>query len=259
MKTGKSWREKLADSKGLPKAGEITGKMTRRWGPGTMVITAPKEVDALMNRLIVFVKAPRPGAVKTRLARTIGASAAGAAYNHLVQTLLHQLHGLTGVDVCFSPDDAASEVQHWLKEGWTSSPQGEGDLGRRLLSAFQRAFRAGAKRVAVIGSDCPSVRVEDIREAWGGLQTHDVVLGPATDGGYWLIGLRQLQPNLFRGVQWSTEDVFAETVRRVQNAGLSVRLLRELTDVDTDRDWRAFLAAQNRDGIGACTRYHRHS
>ena len=195
------------------------------------------------ERLIVFVKAPRPGAVKTRLAKAIGASAAHAAYRQLVETLLNQLQGLGGVEVCFSPDDAASEVQHWLKEGWSAGPQGDGDLGQRLQSAFQRAFQAGAKHVAIIGSDCPAVKVEDIREAWGGLQTHDVVLGPATDGGYWLIGLRQPQPALFRDVHWSTEDVFAETIQRVQHAGLSVQLLRELADVDTEREWRVFLGA----------------
>ena len=203
------------------------------------------------EKLIVFVKAPRPGAVKTRLAKAIGAPAARSAYRQLVEMLLNHLQGLGGVEVCFSPDDAGSEIQHWLKERWISSPQGGGDLGPRLHSAFQRAFHAGAKRVAIIGSDCPAVKVEDIREAWGGLQTHDVVLGPATDGGYWLIGLRQLQPNLFRGVQWSTENVFAETIQRVQHASLSVHLLRELADVDTDREWRAFLAAQNRDGTKA--------
>src|SRR5207245_1483505 len=116
MKTRRSWREKLAESNGLPKVGPITGKMTRRRGTGTMVIPALKEVGALMNKLIVFVKAPRPGAVKTRLAEVIGAPAAAAAYRHLVETLLNQLQALSGVEVCFSPDDAAGEVQHWLKE-----------------------------------------------------------------------------------------------------------------------------------------------
>ena len=203
------------------------------------------------NALIVFVKAPRPGTVKTRLARTIGAPAAAAAYNQLVETLLNQLQEFSGVELCFSPDDAGSEIQHWLKERWISSPQGGGDLGPRLHSAFQRAFHAGAKRVAIIGSDCPAIGVEDIREAWSGLAIHDVVLGPATDGGYWLIGLRQLEPSLFQGVPWSTKGVFAVTIRRVEHAGLSVRLLRELADVDTDRDWRAFLAAQIQDGTRA--------
>jgi len=200
------------------------------------------------EKLIVFVKAPRAGAVKTRLAEAIGAPAAVAAYCQLVETLLNQLQGLSGVEVCYTPDGAAGEIQQWLREGLSSNPQGDGDLGQRLQSAFRRAFRAGAKRVAIIGSDCPAIRVEDIREAWSGLQTHDVVLGPAADGGYWLIGLRQLQPALFRNIPWSTEYVFRETILRVQHAGLSFRLLRQLADVDTDRDWRAFLAAKNQDG-----------
>ena len=192
--------------------------------------------------LIVFVKAPRPGAVKTRLANAIGDLEAAAAYRRLVETLLYQLRGLRELEMCFSPDDAASEVRHWLKKGWSSHPQGDGDLGERLHTAFQRAFQAGAKRVAIIGSDCPAIRVGDIREAWDGLRSHDLVLGPATDGGYWLIGLRQLRPDLFRGVRWSTDSVFPETIQRAQDAGLSVHLLRELADVDTDREWSAFLA-----------------
>src|SRR5262245_29890115 len=199
------------------------------------------------DRLIVFVKAPRPGAVKTRLAEAIGMKAADAAYRHLVETLLNRLQGMDGIELCFTPDDSASEVQHWLKEAWTCKPQGDGDLGQRLQSAFERAFQSGAKRVAIIGSDCPAVGIEDIREAWRALQAHDVVLGPAIDGGYWLIGLRRSQPDLFRGIPWSTQDVFAETMRRVQHAGLRVQWLRELADVDTDREWRAFLAAQKRD------------
>jgi rSAM/selenodomain-associated transferase 1 len=203
------------------------------------------------DKLIVFVKAPRAGVVKTRLAKSIGAAAAVAAYRQLVETLLNQLSGLSGVEVCFSPDDAASEVQRWLAESWHSSPQGDGDLGQRLHAAFERAFDAGAKRVAIIGSDCPAIGVEEIREAWSGLQTHDVVLGPATDGGYWLVGLRQLQPDLFRGVHWSTETVFTETFQRAQFAGLRVQLLRELADVDTEAEWRAFLAARNRGGTRA--------
>ena len=203
------------------------------------------------DKLIVFVKAARAGAVKTRLAKSIGAAAAVAAYRQLVETLLNQLRGLSGVEVCFSPDDAAGEVQRWLDESWHSQPQGDGDLGQRLQAAFQRAFDAGAKRVAIIGSDCPAIRVEDIREAWSGLQTHDVVLGPATDGGYWLVGLRQIQPGLFRGVHWSTDTVFTETFQRAQLAGLRVQLLRELADVDTEAEWRAFLATQNRGGTRA--------
>ena len=81
------------------------------------------------------------------------------------------------------------------------------------------------------------------------LRTHDVVLGPATDGGYWLVGLGRPQPQLFRDIPWSTERVFIETTKRIRQAGLSVQLLRELQDVDTEAEWRRFLTLRNRDGI----------
>ena len=196
-------------------------------------------------KLIVFVKAPRPGAVKTRLAESVGAPAACAAYRHLVETLLHQLQTLTAVELRFSPDDAAREIQDWLIGGWTCSPQGAGDLGKRLQSAFQCAFKAGAKRVVIIGSDCPAVRAGDIRDAWNSLLEHDVVLGPASDGGYWLIGLRRPRPHLLENIPWSTERVFAETLTRIHRSGLSAQLLRELTDVDTETQWRQFLASKS--------------
>ena len=85
-----------------------------------------------------------------------------------------------------------------------------------------------------------------------GLRTNDVVLGPATDGGYWLIGLRQVQPDLFQAIPWSTERVFAETLKRIRQRSLSVQILRELSDLDTEADWRAFLAAR-RNGDGTKT------
>ena len=202
-----------------------------------------------MKKLIVFVKAPRPAAVKTRLAESIGTEAACAAYRRLVETLLKQLRNLRAVELCFSPDDAAAEIKGWLEEDWNSSPQGGGDLGQRLQSAFERAFATGVKRAVIIGSDCPAVTAEDIYEAWNGLWTHDVVLGPATDGGYWLVGLGRPQPQLFRDIPWSTERVFIETTKRIRQAGLSVQLLRELQDVDTEAEWRRFLTLRNRDGI----------
>jgi len=202
-----------------------------------------------MKKLIVFVKAPRSAAAKTRLAESIGTEAACAAYRRLVETLLKQLRSLRAVELCFSPDDAAAEIQGWLQEDWNSSPQGGGDLGQRLQSAFERAFATGVKRAVIIGSDCPAIIAEDIDKAWRSLQTHDVVLGPATDGGYWLIGLGRPQPQLFHDIPWSTERVFIETTKRIQQAGLSVQLLRELQDVDTEADWRRFLAGRNRDGI----------
>ena len=167
----------------------------------------------------------------------------------MVAVLLNQLQGLDAVEFCFTPLDAADEIRPWLREGWTIRPQVEGDLGRRLRSAFEHSFASGARRVVVIGSDCPAIHADDIRKAWQGLQTHDVVLGPATDGGYWLIGLRQAQPDLFHAIPWSTRHVLSETLNLIRQRGLSIQILRELSDLDSEADWRAFLAArQNRDG-----------
>jgi uncharacterized protein len=190
--------------------------------------------------LIVFVKAPRVGAVKTRLAQEIGAERACDAYQELVRAVLAKIEPLANVQLRYSPDDAQSEVQPWRKSSWTTTAQGAGDLGERLARAFSDAFKSGTSRVVIIGSDCPWLDVADIEEAWSELESHDVVLGPARDGGYWLIGLRGPLPELFAGIAWSTPDVLKQTIERASARDLRVRLLRELRDVDTFEDWEAF-------------------
>jgi hypothetical protein len=183
--------------------------------------------------------------VKTRLARALGATKAAAAYRWLATSLLDRLAGLPNVQLRFAPADAAREVRPWLRPGWRADPQGSGDLGRRLARAFAENFATGDRRVVIIGSDCPAVDRADIRQAWRALETHDLVLGPAHDGGYWLIGLRAPQPGLFRQMPWSTEQVLAETLARARAAKLRACLLRQLADVDTEADWNWLLA----DGI----------
>ena len=196
-----------------------------------------------LEQLVIFVKAPRPGTVKTRLAETLGAVAACDAYRQLVDRLLAQLSSLRQVELRFTPHDADAEVKHWLRASWTARPQGTGDLGARLPAAFAENFASGASRVVIIGSDYAAVTPADVQEAWGALELHDVVLGPARDGGYWLIGLRSPQPALFHDIAWSTSSVLAQTLARAQAAGLRVQRLRELTDVDTAEDWQGFLDA----------------
>lgn len=112
----------------------------------------------------------------------------------------------------------------------------------RMQQAFERAFQTGAQRVVMIGTDCPEVNVTDIHAAWEALSQHDLVLGPAEDGGYWLIGMKQPQPELFNGIHWSTGSVLAETTARAQQLRLRYQLLRTLSDVDTKADWDAYLA-----------------
>ncbi len=191
-------------------------------------------------RLIVFVKAPRPGTVKTRLAATLGTEAACAAYCELATRLFANLRDLGDVELCFAPADAELEIQSWRHEGWVLRPQTEGDLGARMNSAFANAFAEGYARVLLIGSDCPEVSATDIGSAWDALAAHDLVLGPARDGGYWLIGLNRPQPALFDRIPWSTDRVLTETLHRAEEQRLRIHRLRELEDVDTAEDWRAY-------------------
>jgi rSAM/selenodomain-associated transferase 1 len=193
------------------------------------------------EQLIVFVKAPRPGTVKTRIARTAGAARACGIYRQLVEAVLGNLASLRCVELRFSPDDALEEIKSWQRGDWDAVPQGSGDLGARLVRTFEIAFANGAERVAIVGSDCPEVQKADVQVAWKELKSHDVVLGPAVDGGYWLIGLRAPQPELFRDIAWSSDQVLAKTLTRAKSLGLRIQLLRILSDIDTEADWNAYV------------------
>jgi hypothetical protein len=192
------------------------------------------------NQLIIFVKAPRPGHVKTRLAEAIGAGAACSAYREMVEALLRNLRGLDDIQLRFTPDDALAEISHWVHPPWTAAPQVSGDLTQKLIAAFHEAFASGAERVAIIGSDSPDISRTDIQSAWAALTDHDVVLGPTEDGGYWLIGLRAERPALFQNIPWSSNSVLQETLARAETAALKTSLLRVLPDIDTVEDLRRF-------------------
>ncbi|HAV61316.1 MAG TPA: hypothetical protein DCY13_03015 [Verrucomicrobiales bacterium] len=193
------------------------------------------------TQLIVFVKAPRPGLVKTRLAAGLGAEQAAAAYRQLVDHLCPALEESANVQLRYDPADAFPEIKHWLRPGWTSEPQDQGGLGARLLGAFEGSAARGFGRTLIIGSDCPWIDGRDLHEAELVLERHDLVLGPAVDGGYWLIGLKQPHPGLFDGIEWSTERVLRQTVAAAERLGLSHELLRTLPDVDTEADWIEFM------------------
>jgi uncharacterized protein len=193
------------------------------------------------QKLIVFVKAPRPSSVKTRLAQSLGAQAACDAYRFLVDRVLVQLTSLANVELRFSPDDALDEIRPWLRTNWVAAAQGGGTLGERLIRAFRNAFADGCTNVVAIGSDCPEVTTLDLIEAWNSLETQDVVVGPASDGGYWLIGLNAPSDGIFENIDWSTARVFEQTMQWIRANGKSYHLLRELSDVDTEDDWKAYL------------------
>lgn len=189
-----------------------------------------------MNQLIVFAKAPLPGQVKTRLAATIGPEKTLEVYQLLLQALVRNLGHLPAT-VAYTPPGSAEAFATMLPAHWILEPQSNGDLGARLQQAFQQAFARGALRIAIIGSDCPEVTPQDITDAFDALKNHDLVLGPSHDGGYWLIAMKKLIPELLSGIHWSSSSVLAQTMEHARGIGASVHLLRTLRDVDTEEDW----------------------
>jgi rSAM/selenodomain-associated transferase 1 len=179
--------------------------------------------------------------VKTRLAAAIGAEDAAAVYRAMAESVLVATLPSAGEYerlVFYDPPDAGERLRAWLPAGRLRR-QGPGDVGARMADAFSRCFARGASRVAIVGSDAPGVGRTEVRAAFRALGTHDVVLGPAHDGGYWLVGLRARQPSLFAGIPWSTAGVLDETLARAAAARLSVARLGILRDVDTLDDLRA--------------------
>ena len=188
--------------------------------------------------LAVFLKAPRLGTVKTRLAAEIGGRQALRLYRVMVaRTLASVRRTRLDATLWFTPQDAGPEMRFWLGDGWDLRPQASGDLGARL-SAAEHAVPLGRPWIA-IGVDCPRLTGELLQGAVDVILSGSVVLGPATDGGYYLVGGTTPLPELFTGMPWGTDRVLAETRARLERAGAPWRELPELRDVDTAAAARA--------------------
>lgn len=200
----------------------------------------------LADHLILFSRYPQPGTTKTRLITHLGETGAAQIQRQMTAQVLRQIWPLLhpaadqathpiSAEIWFSGGEKA-QMADWLGPSWALHPQPSGDLGDRLLAAIKQAISAGAARVVIIGADCPSVDSAILQQAFAALHNHDLVLGPATDGGYYLIGLRQPVADLFRGIDWGTERVFAQTMAIAQSLQRSVATLAPLTDIDTAAD-----------------------
>jgi rSAM/selenodomain-associated transferase 1 len=139
------------------------------------------------------------------------------------------------VEVRFT-DGTAARMRAWLGAGIRYRDQGAGDLGARMLRAFRERLAGEGSRAVIIGTDCPSLDAATIASAFAALEDHDLVVGPALDGGYYLVGLQAPQPVLFRDMPWGTARVLSETLERAAAAGLSVARLQPLADVDRPED-----------------------
>jgi hypothetical protein len=199
----------------------------------------------MRTRLIVFARLPVEGRVKTRLAATVGTARALEVQVRLLAATL-ALGEACGADALewrydeagAAPGSAAARLPASVAaRGWRVGPQHGADLGARMREALEAALAAGDRPV-LIGSDCPSLRPADLRDAFRALDDADAVFAPAEDGGYALVGLARAAPALFEGVRWGGADVMAATRARASDAGLRVALLRTVWDVDVEADLR---------------------
>jgi uncharacterized protein len=189
-----------------------------------------------MKTVCLFVKSPRLGAAKTRLARDIGAARAAAIYRALVEHQAAEIPVDWRVAVYFAPSNAGEDMKIWLspqlQNGARFVPQCDGDLGRRLATAVRREYDNGSERIYLIGGDCPALSRDYFVEADRALSDHDIVLGPAQDGGYVLLAIKSPHEFLFTGVDWSTSAVLEQTLAAARSQTLSVCLLKPLVDID---------------------------
>lgn len=188
--------------------------------------------------IVVFIKTPVAGKVKTRLASTMGDERALAIYKQLIGTTLDLVAAQSDVTIYlyYFP----TIVDEYNIDGAEQRVQVGSDLGEKMYNAFAEALRH-CDQVLILGTDCPFITSQQITEAFEALGSNDVVLGPAEDGGYYLIGLCKAHPHLFENIQWSTSQVLSSTLQKVSDEKLSVALLKTLSDIDHESDWNRYL------------------
>ena len=187
------------------------------------------------DALIVFVKNPVAGKVKTRLAATLGDFQALEIYLKLLAKTRNTVLSLACSRYVYY-SDTVDEADEWTSPPFLKRLQQGPDLGIRMYTALRETLLLHPKAV-LIGSDIPGLSSEHLQQAFLALHSHDYVLGPAKDGGYYLIGMKIPSAAVFEGITWSTSTVLQQTLQHIQNSGKTCYLLPELSDVDTAADW----------------------
>ena len=193
-------------------------------------------------RLILFTRYPEPGRTKTRLIPALGAQGAAALQQRMSEALVGQMTRFASLypaslEIRYAGGNRQA-MAAWLATDIPCLDQGEGNLGDRLHRAFAQAFAQDAQAVVAIGADCPTLTPPLFAQAFTALATQELVLGPARDGGYYLVGLTRPRPALFAEIPWGSGEVLAATLKQAQTLNLSTHLLETLADVDRPEDLR---------------------
>ncbi len=205
------------------------------------------------ERLIVFTRFPEPGKTKTRLIPALGARGAARLQRQMTERIITTAIALKGqnglsIEVRHEGGDAAL-MQDWLGSNLVYRPQGKGHLGQRMQEAFTSAFEENTAAVVIVGSDIPGISTQIIRQAFEALHQNDLVIGPASDGGYYLVGLSHslatiAYGQLFEGIDWGSDRVLAQTLQIASGLGLTLTQLERLPDVDRPADLSAWHQTQ---------------
>lgn len=185
--------------------------------------------------LMIFVKNPVAGKVKTRLAKTLGPDKALEIYGELLAHTHRVTKNLAYDKVVYYSDEIIAD-DIWNEGNFLKVVQEGSDLGKRMLNAFKSAFQKGYKKAVVIGSDCFGITKEIIQDAFDSIPKNNFVIGPTHDGGYYLIGMTALHTILFKNKKWSSDEVLHDTLTDLRHMNGSYKLLPELTDIDTEED-----------------------
>lgn len=195
------------------------------------------------EHLIIFIKNPIEGKVKTRIAATLGNEMALKIYTTLLElTMINALELNVLRHLYYS--DSLELNDKWSNHDFLKATQVSGNLGHKMKVAFAEIFQQNKDlqkiKVVIIGSDCAELTPDLLSKSFNYLETHDVVLGPTYDGGYYLLGMNGYYPSLFDNINWSTETVFSETVNNTEQLQLTYALLPKLNDIDTESDWISY-------------------
>lgn len=185
--------------------------------------------------LMVFTKNPELGNCKTRLASTIGDEAALSVYEQLLDYTVNFASKVNAEKYVYYSKDIQNN-DRWDVSLFRKKKQAEGNLGVKMASAFKENFDQGFEKIIIIGSDCAEINETDIENAFNALEKSEVVIGPAIDGGYYLLGMRTFIPSLFQDKSWSTPDLINETISTLKKQHISFSLLKEKSDIDYEED-----------------------
>lgn len=190
------------------------------------------------SALLIFIKNAELGKVKTRLASTLGDEMALKIYLSLLSHTRHIATEIKANRFLFY-SDFINQEDDWKADDFQKHLQHDGDLGDRIKSAFELAFQSNSK-VVIIGSDCASLNAEIVEEAFMALNSSPFVIGPAMDGGYYLIGMNKFEPAIFENIDWSTDKVLRQTIETIKKLNKSCYILPELSDIDYEEDWKEY-------------------